>query len=136
MEREDWKEIMQVVQKRLTDLGRKDLADVKQYRKMYKRKLKSSRYAYEPIEKYIVLNMLGAIYTDLYAGSPNLLNASMRNIRKIIKEGNRPSKVYIQINDDESYTSLTGSREVSDALSSLRTMIRDIRDSDRQEKRK
>ena len=140
MKQKDWEEILQVIQERLNGLDRADLADIDHYKSMYGRRSRLPRYKNAPIEKYLVLEILGAIYTDLYAGSPNLLNASMKNIRKIIKEGDHPKKVHIITEkyeeDTEDFVELEGSQKTKDALSNLRKIMKKLRNSNEQEKQK
>ena len=139
MKQEDWVEILQVIKERLNGLGRGDLADIDHYKRMYEQKSKLPKYKDVPIEKYLVLEILGAMYTDLYAGSPNLLKASMENIRKIVKDEDFPKNVYVITSEyDETtkdqYKKIEGTEETKGALSDLRKIIKKLRGSDEREK--
>lgn len=126
MEQEDWKDILKVVQLELRAVGREDLADTRRY-KIEESEGKSSRKL-EPIEKHFVLQMLRALYKELYVRSPNILNASIENIGDLITEGNRPSFAFLRERNTEEgdgyvYNLISGDRNISDALSNLAKLI-------------
>lgn len=126
MEQEDWQSILKVVQHELRAVGRKDLADTRRY-KIEESEGKSSRKL-EPIEKHFVIQMLRALYEELYVRSPNILNASIKNIGDLITEGDRPSIAFLrerntEEGDDYVYNLISGDRNISDALSNLTKLI-------------
>lgn len=131
MEQEDWNEVLQLILRHLKSLDRSDLDRVKMYKKMYEQITGPSKHIYDSLEKYLTLKMLVAIYSNLYAESPNLLKSSITNIGKAIKSGECPRELHVQMDDDKrvakSYKKMEGKTEVSNALSYLRKVIRKFR---------
>ena len=127
MEQKDWQEILTIVQGNLREVGREDLADTSRY-EMKEIDDKVVRRRTEPIEKHFVLEMLGSLYEELYSRSPNLLYASMQNIRNLTKDGDGPRNVFLEVsNPDErgqyQYQEIRGSKDGRAALSELMKLI-------------
>ena len=130
MERKDWKEILEIVQGHLHEVGRKHLADTRRY-EIKEIDGRGARRRPEPIEKHYVLEMLKSLYEELYCRSPNLLYASMKNIRNLTKDGDGPRNVIFEAPDsyergEYEYQEIRGSKDGRAALSDLTKLIRII----------
>lgn len=135
MEREDWQEILAMVQHNLREVGREDLADKSRY-EMTDTDDRRPRRRPEPIEKHYALEMLKSLYEELYSRSPNLLNASMENIRNLTKSGDGPRDALLEVpNSNEEgeyeYLEIRGSENGKAALSDLMKLIKLIDSMDR-----
>lgn len=132
MEQEDGKNILLMVVSGLKEVGREDLADIDYYRDLYDQKSGKKRNKVEPFERYCALEMLRALHRELYARSPKMLDLSIKGIRELIKDGDRPRRVVLVQNKDstagENYSYIKGDEDVNYALKELNRLILMIED--------
>lgn len=128
MSDESWEDALQWLRKKLGKMGRPDIADLSGYDcgEGVERQL--------PNEKNLVLMMLKALRNELRARSSETMNESLKDIQKIVKEGEGPTGVTVcqdtEYGRDESYDIPENEDDVSNAISDLDKLIKEIREQE------
>ena len=124
MSDEGWESALQLLRMKLRKMGRPDIADLSGYDcgEGVKRRL--------PDERTLVLMMLGALKNELRARSSEVMNESLKRIKRIVKDGDAPEGVIVyrdtEYGKDERYDIPKNEEDVSSAISDLDKLMKKI----------
>ncbi|WP_284180399.1 hypothetical protein [Rhabdaerophilum sp. SD176] len=124
MNEEDWREIVQLIQVELRNIGHDEIADLSNY----EQRKGSERFLLPP--KYLVNEMLEALRRDISVRSPSTLRQSFERLEELIDEGVRPKEAIVWFDPEralvegrEPQERLEGSEGASHALEDLEKLI-------------
>ena len=89
MNKEDWPEILELIQKHLRDIGHHEIADPENYR------IQSGNEQVLPEPKGLAIEMLQALRRDIAARSENVVEQSLSMLAGLIDHGEIPKQAVI-----------------------------------------
>lgn len=124
MDEDDWREIVQLIQDELREVGQEDIADLSNY------EVREGAERFLPEPRHLVKEMLDALRRDMAARSSTTAQKSLRRLSQLIDEGERPKEAVVLVDPDRSLVEgretrerLDGTPNVSEADEDLEQLI-------------
>ena len=124
MDEEDWREIVQLIQDELREIGQSEIADLSHYEN------REGTERFLPASRYLVKEMLDALHREMSVRSSTTVQNSLTRLGELIDEGRQPTEAVVWVDHDRSIVEsreprelLDGDERVPEAVKELENLI-------------
>ena len=120
MNEDDWREIVQLIQVELRNIGHDEIADLSNY------ELREGSERRLPHPRYLVKEMLDALHREISARSSATVRSSLAQLGQLIDECERPKEAVVWVDDERSLVEGREPRERLDGTQSAPQAIEEL----------
>ena len=120
MDEEDWRDIVQLIQGELREIGQSEIADLSHYEN------REDTERFLPTSQDLVKKMLDALRREMSVRSSTTVQNSLTRLGKLIDEGEPPTKAVVWVDRDRSIVESREPRELLDGDESVPEAVKEL----------